>query len=163
MQKITSLRRALEQAIPALRKDPQALAVWVENGNAQCRQTTSESFGFAYTLNVLLKETDVDLALISLAIFRWLRTNQPDLLSPQADGFTFEVDILDAKSWDVAISLALREQVSVTPRDDGDHDLTYLPEPDPGPVIADLLGAGGTDPIPPLTEVVTTGAIDLDE
>ena len=161
MQKITSLRRALEEAIPALRTDPQALAVWVENGNAQCQQTTNESFGFTYTLNVLLKETNVDLALISLAIFRWLRVNQPDLLSPQSDGISFDVDILDAKSWDVAIQLNLREQVSVTLRDDGGHDLAYLPEPDPGPVIADLLGAGGADPIPPLTEVQTTGEIDF--
>lgn len=152
MKKPASLRAALETAIPDLKRNPDRLDLWIEDGTPELRATDSESFGFSYRLNVLIEETKTDVALITLALFRWLRVNQPALLAPKATGLAFEADILDNSSADVLFRLDLTEQVIVTPQQDGSATVVYVDEPDPlfPDPIASIIG----DEAPPLTEVI---------
>ncbi len=154
MKKIETLRAALAEAIPELRREPDRLRIWIEDGAASSRQSETLGFGFAYRASLLIVETKTDLALIALPIFRWLRINQPDLLAPGAEGFSFDADILDNESWDVLIQLQLRENVTVVPREDGGWSLDYLAEPDP--LFSDDSGLDDAGDIPGLTEVITT-------
>ncbi|MXO73565.1 phage tail protein [Alteraurantiacibacter buctensis] len=149
MRKAEDLRAAIAEALPEFRGQPDRLRIWVEDGAGRSTQSNSLSFGFAYRLNVLLEETRSDIALLALAVFRWLRINQPDLLRPGADGFRFEVDVLDNSTSDILLQLDLKENVSVAPIDGGGWTLDYLAEPDP--LWDDFLGAGDVDPIPDLT------------
>jgi len=163
VQKAKSLRAAIEIALPELKREPGRLKVWAEDGVGLSRQTDSLSFGFRYRLTVLVEELAADIALLALALFRWLRVNQPDLLAPGAQGFAFDVDFLDNRTADVAIQLALTENVSVSEREEGGWQLDYLAEPDPlflddvpqPPLPADL------SEIPVVTEVVTQAELDL--
>lgn len=149
MQKIDTLRAAITAALPELQRDPDRLAIWIERGAAQCHSTQTEAFGFSYQANVLIRELASDISVVALAVFRWLRVNQPALLTPGNDGFAFDVDILDNRSADVLLQIQLDENVTVTTNGADGVDLTYLPEPEP--LFLDVLGAGGVDPIPALT------------
>lgn len=152
--KAASLRAALTDALPEFQREPDRLRMWVEDGAAQHRQTATLAFGFRYRLNVLLVECATDIALVALPLFRWLRVNQPDLLAPGRDGFTFDADILDNRTADMLIQLELTDNVTVAPREEGGWTLDYLPEPDP--MFPDFDGLGDADPIPDLAKVVTT-------
>ncbi|WP_374406511.1 phage tail protein [Pelagerythrobacter sp.] len=153
MQKTQSLRRALSAALPELKRDPDRLKVWIENGAGQSRETATLSFGFRYRLNVLCVDMSTDIAVLALALFRWLRVNQVDLLAPGTDGFAFDVDVLDNGLSDILFQLDLTENVSVGPREDGGYDLAYLAEPDP--MFADELPPAGLPETPLLAEVRT--------
>lgn len=155
MLKLDTLRAAITAAVPELAAHPARLKMWIDRGSVQSRQTRSFSFAFEFRLNVMVEELATDISVLALAIFRWLRVNQPDLLAPDQPGFSFDVDILDNSTADVLFLLNLRQNVAVTPRDDGNFDLAYLPEPDP--IWDDDLGAGGADPIPPLAAVILNG------
>lgn len=154
MKKIDSLRTVLTEAIPELRRETDRLRIWVEDGSGSSRQTRTLSFGLSYRVNLLLVEMETDLALIALPIFRWLRVNQPELLKPGAEGFTFDADILDNRCSDIVIQLQLTENVSVTPREDGGWSLDYLPEPDP--LFEDDQPPPGLDDVPELEAVTVT-------
>ncbi|MCP2016835.1 phage tail protein [Qipengyuania citrea] len=132
MQKPTSLRKALEAALEELRIDPTRLALWVEDGAVRSRSTGDLSFSFEYPLSVLLRDMKTDIALVTLAITRWLHVHQPNLLAGgSGDSFKFETDILDNEKADILVTLQLTEPVKVTPKEGGGFDLEYLAEPDP--------------------------------
>jgi len=151
VSKLKSLRAALIAAIPELRNEPSRLKLWIENGAVRARGTANHGFALQYPLSVLIEEAKTDIAIIALAITRWLRINQPDLLSPSGDSFRFESDILDVTSADILFTIDLTENIAVAPRPDGSWQVTYLDEPNP--MFEDPLGLGGVDPIPLLAEV----------
>lgn len=152
MRKPASLRSALTAALPEVRNEPDRLMLWVEDGAVRARQTGSLGFAFAYPLSVLLREVTTDIAVIALAVVRWLQVEQPDLLAAgPGNSFTFESDILDNGSADVLLRIQLVEAVAVDPRDDGGFDVTYCAEPDP--LLADPLPAAGLDTAPPFAGV----------
>lgn len=155
MLKIDTLRAAITAAIPELAQSPENLRIWIERGAGRCQGTPTDAFGFTFQANVLIVEMSADLAVLAHAIFRWLRVNQPELLTPGRDGFTFDADILDNKTADVLLQIQLTQNVTVAPREAGGFNLAYLPEPDP--LFGDDLGLGGTVPTPPFD------GFDLDE
>lgn len=155
MQKLTTLRAAIAAALPELARSPENLRIWIERGAGKCQGTATDAFGFTFQANVLIVEMASDIAVLAHAIFRWLRVNQPDLLVPGKEGFSFDADILDNGSADVLIQIQLSQNVTVAPQDGGSFALAYLPEPDP--LFGDDLGFAGTDPIVRLT------AVDVDE
>lgn len=156
MNKPKSLRAALQAALPELRNEPGRLKLWIENGAVRARGTASHGFALQYPLSVLIEEANTDIAIIALAITRWLRVNQPDLLSPNGDSFQFESDILDLNTADILFTINLTENVSVEPQQDGSWTVTYLTEPDP--MFDDGTAFAGLDPIPALVEVQLSDA-----
>lgn len=131
MKKIDSLRDALLAATPELQQHPARLRMWVDRGSAQARQTKSLSFGYSFRLNVLIMELATDISVLTLAIVQWLRVNQPELLAPGTDAFTFDVDILDNSTVDILFEIAITQNVAVTLGAGGKFAIADLPEPDP--------------------------------
>ena len=152
MQKPASLRAALAAAYPQLARDAERLSVWVEEGRIRSPMTASRGFTWEYTLNITLTEMTGDPSVLFLAINDWCRTNQPDLLTPEAkSGYTFEADLIDTQTVDLHITLRLTEQVAVTTDANGNTQIQYLPEPD----MSWLLGEPGlTTPTVGLTSLV---------
>lgn len=151
MSKSKSLRAALTAAIPELRNEPARLKLWIENGAVRARGTASHGFALQYPLSVLIEEAKTDIAIIALAITRWLRVNQPDLLAPNGDSFQFESDILDVSTADILFTINITENIAVEPQPDGSWSVTYLEEQDP--LFDDGLGFAGVEPIPDLADV----------
>lgn len=151
MHKLDSLREAIATALPEMRRSPENLRIWIERGIGRSRQTRTDAFGFSFQANILIVELASDISVLALAIFRWMRVNQPALLAPGADGFAFDADILDNDRADVLIQIQLTENVTVTPLEGGGDALAYLAEPDP--LFLDDGGFAEVLPVPPFAGV----------
>jgi len=135
MKKPAALRAALVALMPELDRDPDRLAMWVEKGRVRSR-LGSHGFAWEYELTVLLKGFVGDPAVPFFIVTEWLRAQQPDLLGGgSGDGFAFEVDILDDKTFDVQMVLKLDECVRATPAPApspaGAWQLAVVEEPSP--------------------------------
>lgn len=130
MRKIDSLRATLLAAIPEANNDPAMLPTWIDRGSVRGRQTRSGSFEMAFRLNVLAIGVRTDLSLISLAVTKWLRANQPERLQPGSDSFTFDADILDNDTADVLIQIDLTQNYEVS-FVDGEEKVEALEQSDP--------------------------------
>lgn len=155
MNKLHSLRAAIAAALPELERSPENLRLWIARGGGRCQATASDAFGLAYEANVLVVEMHSDFAVLAHAIFRWLRVNQPELVVPPNEGFTFDVDPLDNGTADVLLQIRLTQNVTVAAKDGGGFDMLYLAEPDP--LFGDALGFEGVEPVPPLAGVDLDG------
>lgn len=155
MKKIDSLRAAIAAAIPEIATEPARLIMWIDQGSATGTLTADESFEMRFRLNITIIEMTTDIALLMLAVQHWCRVNQPNLLVPKATAITFDADILDNMSADLTAQIDLTQSVNVVAAPDGSRTLEYLAEPDP--LFDDLRGAGGADPVPPLTAVSLVG------
>lgn len=143
MDKLNSLRAAITAALPELARSPDSLRIWIERGAAKSRGTATEAFGFEFQANVLIVEMTTDIAVLMLAVFRWCRVNQPELLTPNSAGLSFDADILDNAAADVLLQIPLTQNATVTPEGTA---IAWLPEPDP--LFDDALGLGDTAPVP---------------
>lgn len=130
MRKIDTLKATLLAAIPEANNDPAMLPTWIDRGSIRARQTGSHAFAMAFRLNVLAIGVRTDLSIISLAVTRWLRANQPERLQPGADSFTFDADILDNGTADVLIQIDLTQDYRVQTVD-GVETVEPIEEEDP--------------------------------
>ncbi|PNU06477.1 phage tail protein [Novosphingobium guangzhouense] len=131
MRKIDTLKAAIFAALPELGTDPDRIRIWIERGTAKSTQTGTRGLAYAFQLNVLVVEMASDISILFLAVFQWMRVNQPDLMMPNADAIGFDAEILDNGTADVLLQLQLDQAVSAAPRADGGFDLQYQGEPDP--------------------------------
>ena len=116
MEKPASLRAALTAADPQLARDAERLSVWVEEGRIRSPMTASRGFSWEYTLNITITDFTLHPSVLFLAINDWLRTNQPDLLSPEAkSGYSFEADMLDPSVPALALTLVLAPASTLVP------------------------------------------------
>lgn len=152
MLKLDTLRAAITEALPELARSPENLRIWIERGVGESHGTRTDAFGFRFEANVLIVEMASDIAVLALALFRWARTNQPELLAPNRDGFSFDVDILDNATADVLVKIDVRQNVTASALPGGGYSLAYLPEPDP--LMDDELPLAGTLPITNLAGVI---------
>lgn len=145
MQKIKSLRAAIESAIPDLLRNPDRLVVFAEQGRIACTSRTSLSFEYRYQVELLFTNFSghVDCAIV--AVMAWVQDNEPlifDRWREDGESITFEAELLSEKEVDLAIRIPLTERVKVTRQPDGQIDIQHLgepPHPDPmGPAPGTL-------------------------
>ncbi|MGV3511904.1 MAG: phage tail protein [Novosphingobium sp.] len=115
MKKPGLLRAAIAALYPAYARDPHKLAMWVERGTVRATGGRQRGFAWEYQLIVLAEDFTGKPEGLFFAVVDWLRTQQPDLIQPNTQGFPFEVDVIDDKTFDVKMTLPLREVVTATP------------------------------------------------
>ncbi|WP_460645831.1 phage tail protein [Leclercia adecarboxylata] len=133
MLKPDSLRKTLTESVPALRKNPEMLRLFIDNGKINSTLAASLSFEKQYTLNVVVTDFTGDFDLLLVPVLAWLREQQPDIMTSdegRKKGFTWYADINTDKSFDVSISLLLTERTIVKQVDDALH-VDCIPEPAP--------------------------------
>ena len=133
MQKPNSLRKALTDAVPVLRTNPDMLHLRLDDGNNTATLARSLSFEKRYTLNIVVTDFTGDFDLLIVPVLAWLRENQPDIMTTdegQKKGFTFYADINNDSSFDISISLMLTERTLVN-EVDGAMYVENIPEPPP--------------------------------
>jgi hypothetical protein len=81
MQKPNSLRKALTDAVPVLRTNPDMLRLRLDDGNNTATLARSLSFEKRYTLNIVVTDFTDDIDLLFVPIMAWLRVNQPDIMT----------------------------------------------------------------------------------
>ncbi|MBP1130872.1 hypothetical protein JOE25_002446 [Serratia sp. PL17] len=131
MLKPKSLRKALYDAVPKLKANPDMLRIFIDSGVIGATLAASLSFENRYTLNVVVTDYPDDIDLLLVPIGAWLRESQPDIMTTdegRKKGFTYIADINKDDSYDLSISLQLTERTIVK---EGDRELhvTHAPEP----------------------------------
>jgi hypothetical protein len=143
MLKPASLRAVLEATLPELKRNPDRLLVFANEGSIRCTSAASLSFEYAYTLQVIVTDYGRDADTLMVPILAWVAANQPELLANperQPDGIRFEADLLNHTTMDLAVSLMLTERVIVQTHADGSYTTEHAPEPEPVWETMQLLG-----------------------
>lgn len=132
MKKPNSLREHLLASIPALRNNPDRLLVFVNNGKIRATSAHGLSFEYDYQLNVILTDFPGSPDAVSVPLLAWLLVNQSELLTNLErgkEGLQFEVDVLDASTVDLSLSLPLTERIIVKKQADGTLHIEHPSEP----------------------------------
>ncbi|MCQ4319726.1 phage tail protein [Stutzerimonas stutzeri] len=132
MNKPESLRAHLVAAIPELKRNPDRLLTFIDNGSLRSTAAPGLSFEYSYTLNLILTDYAGHPDAIAIPLFAWVLVNQRELmenLEKGRDAIKFEADILDNSKVDLAVTLPLTERVIVTRLDDGTLQVDHPPEP----------------------------------
>lgn len=132
MNKPQSLRKALNDAVPYVRENPDRLHLFVDNGSLVATSANSVSWEYRYTLNIVITDLTGDQNLLMAPVQFWLHDNQPDALQNTAEReklFTFEVDILGNDRCDLSLNLKLTERV-IAREVDGVMQVEAVPEPE---------------------------------
>lgn len=127
MKKPSLLREAIAVLLPETARDPDRLAMWVERGNVRATGNRQRGFSWEYDLIVVAENFTAEPAQLFFVVVDWLRDQQPDLLAANGPGFPFEVDVIDTKTVDVRITLALKEVVTAQ-QVDGEWHLSVIDE-----------------------------------
>lgn len=132
MKKPESLRDHLLASIPELRRNPDRLLVFVDNGSMRSTAALGLSFEYSYTLNLILTDFAGHPDAVAIPLFAWVLVNQRELmenLEKGKDAIKFEADILDNSKVDLSITLPLTERVIVKRLDDGTLQVSHPAEP----------------------------------
>ncbi|MDH0099932.1 phage tail protein [Stutzerimonas stutzeri] len=132
MNKPESLRAHLLAAIPELKRNPDRLLVFIDNGSLRSTAAPGLSFEYSYTLNLILTDFAGHPDAVAIPLLAWVLVNQRELMENQErgrDAIKFEADILDNSKVDLSITLPLTERVIVKRMDDGTLQVDHPPEP----------------------------------
>lgn len=97
VNKLQSLRVALNKSVAYVRENPDKLHLFVDKGSLVATGANSMSWEYRYTLNVVIEDFSGDQNLLMAPVLLWLMENQPDAINnPELREklFSFEVDIL---------------------------------------------------------------------
>lgn len=128
MKKPALLRAAIAAMFPELARGPDQLAMWVERGSVRATGNAQRGFAWEYQLEVVAENFKREPEGLFFVVVDWLRTQQPDLIQANAPGFTFEVDVINDTTFDVQMTLPLREIVTATAVGVGGWQLAVVPE-----------------------------------
>jgi len=143
MRKPSSLRAALEAALPSLASDPDKLLVYANKGRLVCTGVPGASFEYRYELELILTDCALDPDTIMVPVLTWLATEQPDALAnydASEKGIEFEADILSNDTWDLSLKLPITEAVVATLQADGSTAITNPLEPPFDPEWQGVIG-----------------------
>ena len=132
MNKPGQVRELLTQAVPELRRNPESLHLFIENGNVNATGAgLNLSFEYQFDLLILITDYAGHADSLIVPLLAWCRDNQPELLmnDDRRDGFKFRAEQLTSNTADVEITLKLTERVKVYPGEAGGVNIEHLPEP----------------------------------
>lgn len=131
MRKPVELRGAITAAVADLKRNPDKLHLFVEEGRVVATGAKTISFEYQYTLTLLVTDFAESADAIMVPVMAWLRANQPELFTNpdrRPDGFKFETDILSHDCVDLLMRIPLTERVIVKVVE-GHYVVTHAPEP----------------------------------
>lgn len=136
MYKPKSLRDHLEAAIPDLKKNPDKLLVFADEGSVAANGTKSLSFEYRYKLNIIITDYAGESDAVMVPLLAWVHIHQCELVdhpNTSDNGIAFDVDFNNHKTIDLSITLQLTERVVVKKLDGGKLEIKSIPEPQPTP------------------------------
>lgn len=131
MEKPALLRAEIEKHLPELKNNPEKLTLFVQNGRVFGNKHTL-GHEVRYTLALMIDCYTGDTDILNAVILNWARRHQPDLLAPghvPDNAYRLEADILDNRSCDLLIELALSERITVTADNNGQVTVRHQKPP----------------------------------
>ena len=130
MIKLQSLRQHLLNAVPELKRNPEQLHTFVNDGKVKFARGTNLSHQYTVDAQIVITDYSGSLDTVMIPLLQWLNTYQPDLVIDEA--VTLEAEILSNTHWDLALTVQLTERVVAkvdcqTGRINADHRMPEYP------------------------------------
>ena len=136
MYKADSLRKHLSAANRILKRNPEMLHIFVDEGNIVATGTGSLSHEYQYRLNIHIEDYAGPLEAITVPILAWIQIHQSELLNnpeKRKTGISFDVDFNNNETIDILGRLTLTEKSIVTKDGKGRINVKHQEEPLPTP------------------------------
>ncbi|MCC5811318.1 MAG: phage tail protein [Ectothiorhodospiraceae bacterium] len=134
MRKLTDLRDHLLNSVPELKRGPDRLLTFVEDGSIEFWRGDSLSHLYRIPVRVVVTDYRGSADDIVIPVLEWLRIREPG--NDPRNSISFETEILSNDALDLSLTIQVTERVIVTD-ENGERSIHHvLPEPelrmDPG-------------------------------
>jgi hypothetical protein len=109
MIKLQSLRQHLLASVEELRRNPEQLHTFVNDGNVSFSRGTDLTHEYRVDAQIIITDYTGSLDTVMIPLLQWLNTYQPDLVPNEA--VQLEAEILSNTHWDLALTVRLTERV----------------------------------------------------
>jgi len=109
MKKLHSLRAYLVERIPDLKRNPDRMLTFIEDGSIEFHRGAHLSHEYRVPVRIVLTDHGGELDTVIIPLLQWLSRYQPDL--DPAEAVTFQAELMDNQRWDLAIDVTLTERV----------------------------------------------------
>lgn len=132
MNKPGELRDIISSAVPHLKKNPDKLHVFIEEGNIYSTGAMQNlSFEYQFDCTILVIDYRGHSDDIMVPILAWVARHQPELLTnpgKRNNGITFRAEMLNHDTADIEVTIKMTERVKVS-NDGSGNVVEHLPEP----------------------------------
>jgi hypothetical protein len=109
MKKLESLRSHLINSVPGLKKNPDRLLAFIEDGSIEFHRGQHLSHQYTVPARIILTDFSGDTDSVIIPLLQWLSHYQPDLKPDEA--VRFQAELLSNRAWDLSIEVTLTERV----------------------------------------------------
>ena len=130
MNKPAQIRAVLEAALPYLKRDPENLLVFIENGRV-ASSLGRRGWEYRYTVTVGLLDFAGHPDTVILPLLDWIRSSEPALLQNRDSSekaIEFEAEIRNNRTCDLMLKIPLTERVMIDV-EEGITRANHLDEP----------------------------------
>lgn len=109
MQKLEALRAHLLAAVPDLKRNPEKLMTFANDGRVQFHKARHLSHEYSIDAQIIVTDYHGTMDVIMVPLLQWLAHYQPDLVPQEA--VQIEAEIIDSERYDIALTTRLTERV----------------------------------------------------
>tara|TARA_B100002049_G_scaffold222490_1_gene192385 strand:- start:43 stop:552 length:510 start_codon:yes stop_codon:yes gene_type:complete len=109
MKKLHALRAHIIAAVPQLRRDPDRLLTFVDDGRIEFNRGPALTHEYHATVRLVLTDYVGEPDAVILPVLQWLNRFEPDL-DPN-DGLRFEILVIDHETVDLELDIQITERV----------------------------------------------------
>lgn len=109
MIKLQALRQHLLEAVPDLKRGPEKLLTFVQDGGVAFARGQHLSHEYRVDAQIVITDYSGSLDTLMIPLLQWLSRYQPDLDPDEA--IRLEAEVLSNDAWDIALTVRLTERV----------------------------------------------------
>lgn len=128
MNKLHDLRAHLMARIPDLKRNPNQLLTFVEDGQITFHRGNGLSHRYSMPVRVIVTDWRYSADDLVLPILEWLALREPGM--DEANTLSFETDIVDKSTLDIGFTVRITERVIVRDTPEGREIEHILPGPE---------------------------------
>lgn len=129
MKKLTDLRDYLLSTVPELKRGPDRLHTFIENGTIEFWRGGSYSHLYRIPIRIIVTDYRGEADDIVIPVLEWLHVREPGL--EERNSISFDVEVLSNEAIDLSLTVNVTERVIVKDENGQRHIHHVLPEPDP--------------------------------
>lgn len=127
MRKLAHLRTHILANVPDLKRNPDKLLTFIEDGNIEFWQGVNLSHNYTLPVRLIVTDYAGEIDQIIIPILSWLQVREPGL-DPQ-NTISFEAELLNNNSYDISVTVNITEQVIVKATEAGLDVEHVIPDP----------------------------------
>lgn len=127
MRKLEDLRKHLMANVDSLKRSPEKLLTFIEDGTIEFWSGPNLSHAYAIPVQIIVTDYAGNVDDLILPILSWLQVREPG--HDPMNTIRFEAELLNNNSYDIAITVSITERVIVKATDAGLDVEHVLPEP----------------------------------